>query len=643
MGIQTIGVRDPSEWEKNINGNGGNGVCKAGTAKPLRRIRDKADGTARVLITNAYGPFPLKWGKSVNDLLGARLARENNMDGRTRMYSYPLYIIAENIRNPTTVLECPSWDDFVAEVRRGYDVIAIQVISMHIARVARMMKTIRELSPRTEIVIGGYGVGMIHQPLPGDKEGHAEYIRENADHICRGEGVRYMRELLGDEPVDRPLTQYTLPPTEIRLTRFEGIKLRLPIVLVSLGCPAACEFCNTSAFFHHKKIRVASAADIYDTMKAHQRRMNRDWITFILFDADIFMDPDLVRELGRLIRSDRKTWGFRWISFGSMSTVSKFSPRELRECGVEAIWIGVESGITTEDNKSKTGYQKREGIITPQELFPELNRYGIQVIGSMILGFDFHTTENIEQDIDYFVDLKPALYQIGPIRPCPGTKLYNQMLREERINDVFDWEDIHLWEIGSYKLKNLTDEQIVKYFDLAHEKLRTVNGPPLLQIFEANLEAYLTMKDSDSEFLRFQAEQSLLRVRRLRIVVRALGMEAASPAVKQRVRELLDRSKPLLPRDLLTPVRATIGRVAPHFVAPLKVICTNQPEFELRQQTEYSPPTRWTYYNHSGIKAPLVCDGSNDALHRLRGQVGRLRDLAVTAAASVSVTGLFLR
>jgi haloalkane dehalogenase len=290
-----------------------------------------------------------------------------------------------------------------------------------------MMKAIRELSPQTEILIGGYGVGMIHEPLPGDKEGHAKYIREDADHLCRGEGVRFMRELLADYPVDRPITQYHVPPAEVQVSKFEGLTLSLPAILVSLGCPAACEFCNTSAFFHHKKIRISTAAQVYDTMKAHQRRLQRDNIVFILFDEDIFMDPDFVRELGRLIRSDKKTWGFRWISFGSMSTVSKFTGRELRECGVEGIWIGVESGLTADEGTNKTGYTKREGQVTPETLFPELNRYGIQIIGSMILGFDFHTPENIEKDIDYFVNLKPTLYQVGPFRPCPGTKLYDRL------------------------------------------------------------------------------------------------------------------------------------------------------------------------------------------------------------------------
>ncbi len=624
MGIQTVGTSEHRRERRDSDPC--NASCQAGNARPLRTVR-KADGSARVLLVNAYGPYPLKWGKSVNDLLGARLARENNMDGRTRMYSYSLYLIAENLRNPTTVLECPTWEGFKAEVAKGYDVIAIQLISMHMKRVSRMMRYIREASPQTEIVIGGYGVGMIHQPLPGDKEGHADYIRENADHICRGEGVTYMRQLLGDPDVERPITQYTIPGAEVQITRFQNLKLELPIILVGLGCPNACEFCNTSAFFHYKRIGVANAAEVYETMKAHQRRLGREQITFILFDEDIFMEEEFVRELGRLIRSDRKTWGFRWISFGSMSTVSRFTPRELREFGVEGIWIGVESGLVEEQSdKSKTGYHKREGHTTPQKLFPELTRHGIQVIGSTILGFDFHTVDNIEKDIDYFVSLKPTLYQIGPIRPCPGTKLYNRMLQQERINDVFDWEDIHLWETGSYQLEHLTDEQIIHYFKLAHEKLRTVNGPPLLQIYECSLEAYHTFKDADTEFLRYQAELSLRRVRFLRVVIKAIELEAPSPAVKLRARELRQRGEALLPNDVLTPFRKGFSQFAPHFVSPLGVICTNQPQMELRGQTQDMPETRWTYYNRPGHEQPVVRMGSR--LHNaIRTQFERARAL----------------
>jgi hypothetical protein len=588
-----------------------------GTAIPHRKT-NTVSPKARVLLTNAYGPFPLKWGKSVNDMLGARLARDNNMDGRARLFSYALYLIAENLRTPCTVLDFPRWNDFEAEVRKGYDVVAIQLVSMHMARVAKMIKAIRELSPRTEIVVGGYGVGNLHQPVPGDKQGYATYIRTNADHICRGEGVRFMRELLGDEPVDRPITQYNLPTAEFQLSRFDGIQIDFPVILVSLGCPGGCEFCNTSAFFFHQKQRVAGAVEIYETMKAYQKRLKKDALTFILFDEDIFLDRDFVLELGRLIRSDRNTWGFRWASFGSMSALSAFSPRELRECGVEAIWIGVESGLEGADRKSRTGYAKREAAIAPQEFFPELRRYGIHIIGSMILGFDFHTPDNIEEDIDYFVNLKPTLYQVGTMRPCPGTKLYDKLLDQGRINDIYDWEDIHLWEVGSFKLQNLQDKELRRYYDLIHEKLKTINGPPILQIFEAYLLAYQTLKDANTEYLRYQAERSGQIANRLFFVVKAIESETPWPLVRERARELLSQAQTVLAPEGFGALRGVYHAMASRLASSAHLVGTYGWKIPPVETGEDAPASRWAYYHQEGSSAPIVID---HAVARTRGAV----------------------
>jgi len=503
----------------------------------------QAETRPRVLLTNACGPYPTEWGTAPSDLLGARLARGHTMlQESSRLPTWALYLLAENISNPSTVLEFPDIDAFQAEVDKKYEYIAIQLMSLHTARVAEMMRLIRERSPETQIVIGGYGVATLKQGLPGDTAGDAQYILDNADHICRKEGVRFMRKLLDDGPIDRPVTQYRMPPATVNPFSMKSIQIELPAISVALGCPAACDFCNTSAFFRHKKLRVASPAQVYDFMKHHQKQLGRDRITFILFDEDIFLDAPYVRELGRLIRSDESTWGFRWISFGSMGALQSFTARELRECGVEGIWIGVESGLAEESGDDAL-YDKRASTMKAPELFASLRENGIMTIGSMILGFDFHTRENIERDIDYFVNLRPTLYQIGPIRPCPGTKLYNIMRKGERINDHYNWQDFHLWREGSHNLENFEDGEIRKYYDLAHDRLKEVNGSPVLQIFEANMLAYQSFRDADSEFLRFQAHTSYEAMRALLPVVWAMQLRPESDIVRDRIGRLRKKAE----------------------------------------------------------------------------------------------------
>jgi hypothetical protein len=548
----------------------------------------------KVLLTNPCGPYDTAWGEDMLDLLNARLARgHDGITLKSELRTWGLYLIAENLRNPCTVLEHPSWDDFLKELAKGYDVVGIQLKSVNTERCVRMMEAIRKHSPGTEIVVGGYGVGALDDPLPGDVHGHAQFIKDNADHLCREEGVRFMRRLLGDTPVERPITQYLLPHARFQAQGTDVFTLSIPNILVALGCPGACEFCNTSAFFKHRKIYVAEPEQVYDFMRYHMRRVGMEMLNVTLYDEDMFRNPAYVRELGRLIRSDRKTWGIRWITFGSVSGISAFDPEELRECGLGGVWIGVESGLT-EDERSKTGYAKREGRKTPPKIFEELHRCGIHTIGSMILGFDFHTPENIEWDIDYFVNLKPTFYQIAPLTPCPGTKLYREILKAGRLYKHYNYSDLHIWKDDVFQLKNFRPGEMRKYYNLAHEKLRTVNGPPALQFCEMNISAYETLKNSKSEFLRYQAETSRTLALGALPIVRAIAKHPPSPLVRQRAKEMDARARRVCGTASL-PMRA-IGRVA-ESIFGRKIALADPLD---KQLPVSNPPVHKAYYNHRG-------------------------------------------
>ncbi|MBI2890170.1 MAG: radical SAM protein [Nitrospirae bacterium] len=551
-----------------------------------------------VLLTDPYGPETVKWGRDMLDVMGSRLARGHGLFGLdSHMHPWALYIIAENISNPCTVMEHPLWDDFLAEIRKGYDVVGIQFKSYFAPKLVQMIRAIRRESPHTEIVVGGYGVGMLEDPPPGDTEGCAQFIRENADHLCRDEGVRFMRTILGDHPVDRPITQYHLPTASYGLPNL-FFKAQVPAFLVSLGCPNACDFCNTSAFFYHKKIYVAEPAQIYEFMKHYQRSLNTEDLLCLLFDEDIVLNPDWVRELGRLIRSDRKTWGIRWFSFGSMRSISRFEPEELRECGMGAVWIGVESGLDEVLTTTDIHVAKRNGAKTVHDVFNGLYRCGIVTIGSMIYGFDFHTPENLKKDVEYFVSLRPFLYQIGVLTPCPGTKLYRKMVEDRRVLDTFGWNDMHLWKAGVHRLKHLSNDDIRTYYDWAHTQLNVVNGPPLVHFFESNLLAYKSFRGADSEFLKFQAEKSRDLLRVVRAIAPIVRDHAPSPLVRHKIRELEAETDAVLGSGPI-PARIALGLFRRMFNFWMDRAGNVAPKGTLLESR-----TRWTHYHQSGNGGP---------------------------------------
>ncbi len=542
----------------------------------------------RVLLTAGYGPNHLGWGEDQYDLLKSRLARGHGIfQMSSHMHYLALYLIAENLSCPTTVLENPHWDEFDRELDEGYDYVGIQLKSLHTDKVARMMKRIREKCPDTKIVVGGYGVGTLGHPVPGDTNGDAVYIRENADYLCREEGVRFMRRVIGDEPEDREITQYHMPMCGFSIAGLDA-QARMPAILVSLGCPNACDFCNTSAFFYHKKIYVAEPEQVYRFMRNYQKRLKTNDIMVVLFDEDMFLNPDYVRELGRLLRSNKDTWGVQWFTFGSMRSMSGFSAEELRDCGMGSVWIGVESFLsdngTTEDH-----YAKRRGTDI-KKMFADLHRNGIQTVGSIVLGFDFHTKKNLKEDIDRFVDLMPMFYQISPLTPCPGTPLYERMIEEDRILDTYKWQDFHLWKDDVFKLKNFEIGEMKEFFDYAHERIRDVLGPPGMQIMENMLDAYSILKYLPDEMNVYKADLAKRR---------AMGAYALLHSVKHYHPSIKVRERAVM---LQRRYREEIGNPPLFITAASRYITHNirKRANGAPQEVISDPPPRWTYYNTNG-------------------------------------------
>jgi hypothetical protein len=112
---------------------------------------------------------------------------------RFNHHSFGLYMMAENIDIPATVLDFPSLGEFKRELRKGYDYVGISFIVPNVEKAKKMAEIVREQSPGTKIILGGHGVS-----IPGIEQLVLH------DHICRGDGVAFLRQLFG-EAVDRPL------------------------------------------------------------------------------------------------------------------------------------------------------------------------------------------------------------------------------------------------------------------------------------------------------------------------------------------------------------------------------------------------------------------------------------------------------
>jgi len=559
----------------------------------------------RVLFTNPYGPYDLEWGENQYDILESRLQRgQGPFTLKSHSHCLALNLIAENINAQSTVMEYPHIEDFEEELRKGYDYLGIQLISVTIYKVAHMIRIAREISPQTKIVIGGYGILNLYDPPPGETGGNAEYILKEADYLCKEDGVRFMRKILGDEPVDRPMTQKYLPRGSAHYPGFEGFADRsMGMALVALGCPNGCEFCCTSAMFKKKKIYVATPEETFETIKHNCRRNGGRATSTTLLDEDLLLNPDYVRALGKLIQED-KEFGLRKLSyfcFGDLRSLTQYSMEELLELGLDNVWIGVESSL--DDVITSEHKIEKRACDDVKSTFEGLEQYGIGTTASMVLGWDFHTPENIEQDIDFFVGLGPASYQMTFLTACPGTDLYKRMKKAGRIYPDMTYHDVQQCNDATFIAKNFGPGELRGHFELAHKKLYETNGPGIFRTFQLNLNGYETCSQSSRPLLREQKAAFFAeRCERSYSLLEAVARHAPTDVVREKVKETREKYLRLF------------GEPSEEKKAHSEVFCdlVAQRVEELkkpRSEEPFDPPVRYMYYNPEQGPVPTIKRG----------------------------------
>ena len=150
---------------------------------------------ARVLLASVFGPYARddEYGsRKINpmELYQNQVTRvQGGFSLRMFHRSFGLMMIQENIDAPCTLLDFPTLEGFTEEIsNNSYDVIGIGAIVPNIGKVRKMCELIRRHQPAATIVIGGH---------ISNKEGLDKII--DADHIVRGEGIRWFQRYLSQD------------------------------------------------------------------------------------------------------------------------------------------------------------------------------------------------------------------------------------------------------------------------------------------------------------------------------------------------------------------------------------------------------------------------------------------------------------
>ena len=435
----------------------------------------------RVLLTNVRPDLVEgRYVASLFDPFGERFTRGQGVFTLTgHLHALGTHMIAQNIESPSVVLEYPTLDDFRSELRKGYDVIGISFWINHTDGALQMCRVAREQSPSSIVVLGGHGVLNLQDAVPDEADRKALF-----DHVCPGEGVRFMRELL-QEPADTPVNQGVFPRNGAGPPWFSpNPPGTIASILAGYGCEMACSFCASSRFWEHRHVAFTDAAGIYQSVE-RLYGIYPDIFSFLIVDEDFFRLKKVVRELSDLVRGDTRFGGLRKFSFiteTSIGALSQYDPDDILASGLEYAFIGYESKFAADH-----GLPKRRG--DAREVFENLRKRGINTNSAMMVGWDFQTPENLQEDLDYLIGCQPTQSQFSRLIPYPGTRLWKQLEEQGRLDLSVPWKEYHNYG-GSYRHKHLSPDQIIEFIEQAHVRVYEALGPSLFRMFQTYLNGY---------------------------------------------------------------------------------------------------------------------------------------------------------
>lgn len=328
--------------------------------------------------------------------------------------------------------------DFDARV----DMVGISVLTMAATRAYEISREFRKRG--ICVVLGG-----IHPTvLPEEANRHA-------DAIVVGEAEDVWHQLLTDfrEGRLKRIYQSQARPTLKNLPkpRWELVKrsnyLTTNVVQVSRGCPYNCAFCSIGHTFGRTP-RYRPVPDVIGEVQTVKGKL----LGFV--DADIVGHPSYAQQLFQALEPCKKYWA---CDAGISITKNERLLKSAARSGCKILYIGFESlsreGLREGGKHQNLGFDYRDSVA-------QLHKHGIMVGAGFIFGFDSDDRSVFERTLEFAIDTRVDMADFHILCPYPGTQVYAQLQRENRIFER-DWSKYSKYNVVFYP-KLMTPDDLLE-------------------------------------------------------------------------------------------------------------------------------------------------------------------------------------
>jgi len=221
---------------------------------------------------------------------------------------------------------------------------------------------------------------------------------------------------------ETPLPDYTL----IKTSKYNTMNLQF-----TRGCPFNCEFCDITALFGHK-VRMKTTEQIINELEAIY---NIGWREHVLFVDDNFIGNK------KILKTDLLPAIINWMenknhpfTFSTEASINLSDDDELIQLLTKAGFSSVFIGIETTELASLTECGKTQNVNRNLlDSVHKIQKYGLEVSGGFILGFDNDSPSVFQKQIDFIRESGIISAMVGLLNAPKKTRLYKRLILEERI------------------------------------------------------------------------------------------------------------------------------------------------------------------------------------------------------------------
>ena len=329
----------------------------------------------------------------------------------SRRASLGLRFIKQNVPE-VEILEYPLWDEYVAKLKEGWDVVGFSFHNIELDEIQKMTEEARHQGV-SELWAGSFGALDDRVPSLVDRI----FVGPAEDQIAQVFGYRVPNDEIEHPPV---MVHVKLSPGRIRF-------LTAGILYSQYGCPFNCKYCQTTVF--HKECFTLNLESI-DRVLRYYKKIGISYI--IPLDETFGANPEFTDQVVELFASYKFNWWAQTRVGTILHRLDNWYKRGLRVAG-----IGVES-MNQETLDAVDKQQKVEEVIEYAQRSKE--KRNMARVAYYQMGFPDMTADEIIQDAMRLSKLEFDLVTVGVFTPHPKTSLWKEI---ESKYGIFDHTSRH--------------------------------------------------------------------------------------------------------------------------------------------------------------------------------------------------------